>query len=322
MIGRLLSALGAVGIRRVCMMPDVTGLAGRIRRSAESQRRHGWPELIFLDMPVDDGPADTLRAVERMVEAGVRVIVVLGGDGTHRLVAMACGETPLVALSTGTNNAFPGSHEATIAGLAAGLVATGLVPARQAVFRNKVLRLESNGTPRGLAVVDASVTSDRWIGAKALWRPENLSQIFVAFSEPHAIGVSSIAGLLRPVARNARHGLRIDLAPLGQAPMTLMAPIAPGLIVPLGIAAFDEIRFGERHLVRCPEGVVAVDGEREIEFGPGDQVAIRLEQDGPFTIDIDLVMHRAAREGLLVNFDPTRASVNGEYRKSVSHAAW
>lgn len=311
-----------MGIRRVYMMPDVTGLAGRIRRSAESHHRNGfsWPELAFLDMPVDDGPADTVRAVERMVEAGVRVIIVLGGDGTHRLVAMACGDTPLIALSTGTNNAFPGSHEATIAGLAAGLVAAGLVPERDVVTRNKVLRLESNGAPRGLAVVDASVTRDRWIGARALWRPETLSQIFVTFSEPHAIGVSSIAGLLRPVARDAGHGLRIDLAPPGQAPDTLMAPIAPGLIVPLGIAAVHEIRPGERHFVQSTEGVVAVDGEREIEFGAGDQVAIRLEHDGPCTIDIDRVMHRAAREGLLVNFDPARGSAAGGQRKGVSHA--
>ena len=60
-----------------------------------------------------------------MRAAGAAAIVVLGGDGTHRVVAKACGDVPLCALSTGTNNAFPEMREATVAGLATGLVATG-----------------------------------------------------------------------------------------------------------------------------------------------------------------------------------------------------
>ena len=55
-----------------------------------------------------------------MRAAGVEAIVVLGGDGTHRVVAKACGDAPLCALSTGTNNAFRELREATVAGLAAG----------------------------------------------------------------------------------------------------------------------------------------------------------------------------------------------------------
>ena len=53
-----------------------------------------------------------------MVERDVAAIVVLGGDGTHRVVAAHCGDIPLLALSTGTNNAFPELREATVAGLA------------------------------------------------------------------------------------------------------------------------------------------------------------------------------------------------------------
>ena len=50
---------------------------------------------------------DTRRAVRAMVAEGVAAIVVLGGDGTHRAVAMDCGRTPIACVSTGTNNAFP-----------------------------------------------------------------------------------------------------------------------------------------------------------------------------------------------------------------------
>jgi hypothetical protein len=51
-----------------------------------------------------------------------------GGDGTHRVVAAHCGDLPLCALSTGTNNAFPELREATVAGMATGLVVTGRLP--------------------------------------------------------------------------------------------------------------------------------------------------------------------------------------------------
>jgi predicted polyphosphate/ATP-dependent NAD kinase len=68
-----------------------------------------------------------------MRAAGVDAIVVLGGDGTSRVVARSCGEIALCPLSTGTNNAFPSIREATVAGIATGLVVGGRVePARRA----------------------------------------------------------------------------------------------------------------------------------------------------------------------------------------------
>ncbi|GIT59723.1 MAG: hypothetical protein Ct9H300mP19_16710 [Dehalococcoidia bacterium] len=59
-----------------------------------------------------------------MVEQGVDCIVTLGGDGTNRVVAKGCLEVPLVPISTGTNNVFPPNTEGTLAGIAAGSVAT------------------------------------------------------------------------------------------------------------------------------------------------------------------------------------------------------
>jgi predicted polyphosphate/ATP-dependent NAD kinase len=250
-------------------------------------------------MPVADGPEDTLCAVELMVQAGVEVIVVLGGDGTHRLVAMVCGATPVMALSTGTNNVFPKAHEATVAGIATGLVAGGLVSRTEVVRSNKVLHVDVNGVRRGLAVVDVSVSCERWIGAKALWRPEALQHIFIAFSEPGAVGLSSIAGLLRPISREAGLGLRVDLMPLAQAATVLMAPLAPGLIVPVGIGTVREIQPGATEIVQTPRGVIALDGERELEFMDTDRISVRLDRNGPFTIDLDRVMARAAQDGLL-----------------------
>ena len=251
-------------------------------------------------MQVNDGPTDTVGAVERMAAARVSAIVVLGGDGTHRLVAATCGQIPLMALSTGTNNVFPEVREATIAGIATGLIATEKVSKADGTMRNKVLCVEVDGRPRGLAVVDASISSEWWIGSKAIWRPESLSQIFVTFAEPDAVGLSAVAGLLCPVSRRAAHGLRVDLVSPEVAPITLKAPIAPGLLAPIGVAGFREIQSGERQSVMMSQGVIALDGEREIEFQSDQQVTLRLDREGPFTIDIERVMTLAARDRLLV----------------------
>jgi hypothetical protein len=149
-------------------------------------------------------------------------------------------------------------------------------------------------------LVDVAITSDLWIGARALWHHQNLVHAFCTFGEADAIGLSSIAGLLRPVSRSAPYGLRLDFAPPASASRTVLAPIAPGLIVPVGVEAVRMIGFSERQPIQISQGVIALDGEREVEFGPKDHVTVRLERDGPFTIDIERVMARAAQDGLLV----------------------
>ena len=298
MISRLLAALAAGGVEEVYMMPDAGGICLRIRRMLQTPPLQPRPRVTFLDMPVEGSAADTLLAAEKMVAAGVGAIIVLGGDGTHRLVARVCGDTPLTALSTGTNNVFPSICEATIAGLATALVATEQIAADEVTSCNKTLRVAVNGT-RDLALVDACVSTAQWTGSKALWRADSLSQLFVAFAEADAVGLSSVAGLLRPTSRGTRAGVRLDLAPAEEAAVTVTAPIAPGLIVPIGVAAVHDMRPGDRHNVSAPRGVIALDGEREIEFTDGDRVAVWLEDSGPRTIDIDRVMACAAHSGLM-----------------------
>ena len=308
---RLLSALGVAGVEEVLLMPDIGGISRRLLRTLQTPESAAWPRVTFFDMPIEDSAADTLLAVESMVDAGVGAIVVLGGDGTHRLVARACGDTPLTALSTGTNNAFPALREATVAGLATGLVATGQVPIDEVTLRNKALRVAVNGA-RDLALVDVCVSTALWTGSKALWRTDDLDQLFVAFAEADAVGLSTVAGLLQPVSRREKGGLRLDLALPGAAATTVTAPIAPGLLVPIGVAAVHQIQPDEVHAVRVPQGVLALDGERELTFGHGDRVEVWLDANGPWTIEIDQVMARAAAMGLMTDVGPPATRAAGE----------
>ena len=52
--------------------------------------------------------------------------------------------------------------------------------------------------------------------------------------------------------------------------------------------------------LRLAQGTIALDGERELEYGSGRYVTVRLDGQGPYTIDIERVMDRAAHEKLLV----------------------
>ena len=301
MITRIFSALGAVGVGTCYLIPDESGIAARVKRAIELGPPEGqvWPEVVFIDMPIEESPADTLEATARMVELDVGGIMVLGGDGTNRLVAQACDGVPLTSLSTGTNNVFPMMREATIAGLAAGLVATGALSRDEASRRNKVLRVTVNDAPRDIALVDVCVSGAAWTGAKALWRADALDQLFVTFAEADAIGLSSIAGLVRPVSRDAPTGVALDLSAVPEAARTVSAPLAPGLMADIGIERVFDLEAGVAHSIRLPRGMVALDGEREIAFGPEDRVAVVLEPDGPITVEIPRAMELAARSGLL-----------------------
>ena len=301
MITRIFSALGAVGVSTCYMIPDESGIADRVKRAIDHGPPVGqvWPEVEFLDMPIEGTPADTLEATARMVERGVGGIVVLGGDGTNRLVAQACDGVPLTSLSTGTNNVFPMMREATIAGLAAGMVATGALTREEAARRNKVLRVTIDGTPRDIALVDVCVSGETWTGAKALWRADALDQLFVTFAEADAIGLSSIAGLVRPVSRDDPTGVAIDLAAAPGAARTVSAPLAPGLMAEIGVERVADLEAGVPHPIRLERGVVALDGEREIAFGPNERVAVVLQPDGPLTVEIARAMALAAESGLL-----------------------
>ncbi len=297
MVLRVAAALGALGVRTVLLMPDLGGIAAGVLRGAEGQFGVALPELAFVDMPIEQGPTDSARATRMMVEAGAAAIVVLGGDGTHRVVAGACGDTPIATLSTGTNNTFPELREATLVGLATGLLASGRIGAREACRRNKQLVVQS-ASRREIALVDVAVSPIRHAGSRALWQADALSELFVAFAEADAIGLSSIAGLLEPVGRGDAHGLHVRVDP-AQARFRLTAPIAPGLLAELPIAGHARLEPGTPVAVALPAGTLALDGEREIEFGPADRPRVWLDAHGPRTVDVPTTLRLAAARGLL-----------------------
>jgi predicted polyphosphate/ATP-dependent NAD kinase len=300
MVVRVLAALGSFGVQRVLMMPDKSGIAAGVLRATLSHSATAtdpWPAVQFLEQKIEHTADDTRFAVRAMLEAGVRVIVVLGGDGTHRVVASECGATPLVTLSTGTNNAFPDLCEATIGGIAAGLCATGEFDLSEICRRNKRLNIRFDNRHE-IALVEVAICRNRIIGSRALWNPEDLSEIFVTFAERDSIGLSSVAGLLRPTSREAAEGCTVWFN--HENPVSwLSAPIAPGLIRNMPIGSIHPIQMGERIPIDAAYGTIALDGEREIEFTARDNTWLSLDRNGPLTVDIRKTLELAAERGLL-----------------------
>ena len=300
---RVLTAAHSLGVERVLVMPDNGGIRALLQRhlSRGHSQHQKWPVVEYLDMEPTSTVEDTFQAARLMHAAGVAAIVVLGGDGTHRAVVRECRSIPIAGLSTGTNNAFPEMRESTITGMAVALYATGRLSAAQALAPNKLLDVSINeGAQRDIALVDAVISTDRYIGARALWKPEALSAAYLTFADPQAIGLSAIGGLLQPVGRRDPGGLAVQLGHHPQpAALRLLAPSAPGMVRPVAIAHWQAMPADQPFAVLQQGGVVALDGERELAFDAGDRVQITLRENAFPTVDVARCMQIAACEGLL-----------------------
>lgn len=296
------AAIGAVegGATKLVLADDKHSLA---RRAVEGA---GLPVEI-LDLALFSSGRDSQRAAQRMAERGLGSLIVLGGDGTHRDVAKGWRDGPIVALSTGTNNVFPGAHEATVAGHAAGLVACGAVPIEEVATRAKVIDVEIDGAGAGegvrdLGLVDVALTAGSFTGSRAVWDVRSLLELVVVIAEPASVGLSAIAAAVEPTRRGEPGGvhLRFDPDPdpgpdLGSGPndgkgsQRVRCPIAPGLYADVMIAGHRRLSPGDVVELVGP-GVLGFDGERDVVLAEGRTASARIADDGPRVIDVDETM--------------------------------
>ena len=104
---------------------------------------------------------------------------------------------------------------------------------------------------------------------------------------------------MRPVGRYESFGLHVTLQSPKIAQKVIKVPIAPGLIKPVGVKNFEKISSQETIVLSTESGMIALDGEREIGFGPEDKVKVTLVQNAFKTIDVSACMQYAAKAGKL-----------------------
>jgi predicted polyphosphate/ATP-dependent NAD kinase len=297
-VRRVLLGLEAVGVEQVWIMPDSFGIGLKALDPLKLQLR-----AAILSMPRTFSALDSQRAAQLMVKRGVRCLVTLGGDGTNRLVAKTSGETPLMPISTGTNNVFPTMIEATIAGLAAGLVACGQADEaiyrapRIDVFYGESSRNDDGGDVSDIALVDAAVYADRFIASRAIWDVDKIREVILTRAEPGNIGLSAIGGHLLAGDDQPGQGLYLRLAP-GATGKQVLAPIAPGLIRAVNLVEQRRLMPGDEVIIRRQTPcVLAFDGEREMELQPNSSLRLRLNAHGPWVIDARKAIAIASRAG-------------------------
>lgn len=296
-VRRVLLGLEAVGVEQVWLMPDSFGIGLKALDPLKLRL-----EASLLPMRPTFSQEDSRRAAALMSEKGVRCLVTLGGDGTNRLVAKAGGDVPLMPISTGTNNVFPTMIEASIAGLAAGLVACG--QAHEAIFSaSRIDIIRPNSQEAGIsdiALVDAAVYAERFIASRAIWDASKIVEVVLTRAEPGNIGLSSIGSHLLGGAYPPGYGLYLRV---GSGPQSrqVLAPIAPGLLRSISIADYRLLAPGDEVVINQPQScVLALDGEREIELRPNVSVHLRLNPNGPKVIDARKAIEIASRAGFFV----------------------
>ena len=287
---RVFAGVVSTGADRILVMPDHSGLARPAAHDVEGQIK-----IDYVEMPVADHQSASTNAARAMAEQGADCIVTLGGDGTNRVVAKGCGEVPLVPISTGTNNVFPANTEGTLAGIAAGSVATRLVRRDEVCRRSKRIDIYVDDKLTDDALVDAAVSNQMFVGARAVWDTKTLQAMFLTRAEPASIGLSSIGSRLTPVSIDEECGLYIRLAgEPGPNATTVRAPIAPGTISEVEILDWRKIVPGEKIDITLQPGTIALDGEREVELLPDQKVYASLSTDGPWVVDVPKAMLLAA----------------------------
>ena len=283
----------AAGARRFVYMSDSHGIVKQA--IAETTIPRG---VRFEALP-SSGTAsamDTIVAAEQMAQKDCAVVLVLGGDGTNRAFVRGWRDATLVSLSTGTNNVFPVMAEATVAGMALGLIAAGKVASRLVATQAKVIDVDIEAEEQDIALIDAVITLDAFIGAKALLDPSQLKDALLCRAEPAAVGITSLGGLVRPVSDKDDFGLHLTFTKGGRQ---LLAPMGPGMFAKVEIGKTRLVKFDKAVKAQGPS-VIALDGERERVIAPGQRIEMRISRRGPWVVDLAATLQRAAKQKIFL----------------------
>jgi predicted polyphosphate/ATP-dependent NAD kinase len=291
-VKRILKALDALNVRDVFFMPDSYGIGRRAIQDVEVD-----VILSHIEMEMTSTAADSQIAAGLMADLDVACIITLGGDGTNRMVAKACGDIPLLPISTGTNNVFPYMIEGTLAGMAAGILADQALFREEGLQQKPVLEIYRDDQLLDIALIDIVVTDDAYVGSRAVLEIDSIREIFLSRNTPACIGFSSLASLLNGYPRKGETGMHIEI---GQGGKKVLAPIAPGMIERLSIASYEPLRPKKKIDINTRAGrMLALDGEREIDVYDQDKLSVCLNPKGPKVVDVEKVLSIAAKTNYL-----------------------
>jgi predicted polyphosphate/ATP-dependent NAD kinase len=288
---RAILAMDSLGVERVVIMPDPSHIGERVVKQLASQLQITTVEILKLPYLLGTWK-DTLRSARMMREIRCSSIVVLGGDGTSRIVAKESRHIPLIPVSTGTNNVFPQMVEGTLVGIAAAALATGAVSKSEVCLKAPRLELYRNGELADIALVDLAVVDAADSAAKAVWEAETIKEVFLTHASPANIGLSAIGGYLPGARPGKGDGLHVVL---GDGDLQINAPIAPGLMQKLSVKRYAVFKPDDEVPLITRPAMIALDGEREFGIREDESVTVRVSRNGPVVLQIGKTLELAAQ---------------------------
>lgn len=294
---RILLSAAAVGRQQVCIMPDRLGYG---RLLLQKGRAPGYPgdlsQLQICQMQTTETQSDTTAFAARMEAEGADVLIVMGGDGTSRAAARGTCRIPTISLSTGTNNVYPKMLEGTVVGVAAAVLAGGKVPLEVCTAPAKCIEISVNGHLRDLALVDAAFCRNPFVGARAIWNYEEITRVVVTQCSMASIGFSALAGTMLTVRPEDARGA---LAEFSDRAANTLAPVGAGALRGICVERAETLRLDQTVTWTMTEqGTLALDGEREIAFRPGDVIGCTVRRRGPLRVDVRRCVEFAREMGL------------------------
>lgn len=288
------------GADRVVVARDMHGLSRRAVGGLDPSLR-----VEHLDVAVSGVGDDTARAAAAMQRGDVDVLVVIGGDGTHRDVCRGWPDAPIVSVGCGTTNAFASPIEPTVAGTAAGLAASSELPINDLVaWQSLVIHVDIQGQPSDIALTNLAVLDPTDEPEGSVWTATGVRQILAAVAEPWSVGIGSVAGLVAPTSRTDDRAVFVAVAGATEAPQVIRAPVGPGSWEDVGVSWVSVIEPGQRISIDGP-AVLALDGECQRLLMQDQRAVVGLRRSGLRVLDVRRTFAHAVRAGtLLVDTHP------------------
>ncbi|MFA9422961.1 MAG: ATP-NAD kinase family protein [Sedimentibacter sp.] len=281
-VERIILGAQALGVDKVYIMADFHNMGNRVKKDLTISHELKC-EIVVLDMVNFNSMKDTLNATEILENHKVGCIVTLGGDGTNRAVAKVLKDTPIIAVSTGTNNVYPVMIEGTIVGMAAAAVASNRFDKNTYALKDKIIEIYRDDQLIDIALVDAVISNDSFIGSKAIWEMESVEKIFVTRSHPASIGFSAVVGCKKIIMPEDDFGAYMNVNANGSS---FKVPVAAGVLESIVVDEPIELGFDDEYeYIADDSGTIALDGEREIEFKKDQKIIFKISRNGPYHVD-------------------------------------
>ena len=294
-VERIVLGAQALGVKKVFVMPDSYNMGYRVEDKLNSCNELKC-EINVVNMQRFDGMEDTVKAADYMEKSNeIKCIITLGGDGTNRAVAKSIKNTPIITISTGTNNVYPTMLEGTIAGMAAAAVASGRFDESKYKIKDKRIEIYKDEELIDIALIDAVISNDVFIGSKAIWNMDTIEKIIVTRSHPASIGFSSLVGCKKIIYPEDDFGAYVDI---NSGNEKIKAPIAAGVVESIQVSEPVILGFNDEYeFIAEDRGIIALDGEREVEFSKDQKLVFKIRRTGPFHVDVIKALEVAQLNG-------------------------